>query len=180
VLQTGALALIDFGLVGRLDAVQQAAIREMLVAVERRDPAMLRDALLTIVDVRNHSDGERLERALSQVLTRRLGRGMHAGAALLGDLFQILLDFGLAFPPDMSGMFCALITLDGTLHLLAPGFVLIDEARALAATWFRDELAPASLGKAVQARCCRCCRCCAACHGGLIGSRALPSAARCV
>jgi ubiquinone biosynthesis protein len=149
-LQTGELALIDFGLVGRLDALQQAALREIVVAFERRDPAMLRDALLTLVDLRDTADGERLERALSQVLTRRLGRGMHASAALLGDMLRLLLDFGLAVPPDLSGLFRALITLEGTLTLLAPDVALIDAARALAANWFRDDLAPASLQASVR------------------------------
>jgi hypothetical protein len=37
-------------------------------------------------------------------------------------------------------MFRALITLEGTLKLLAPDFVLIDKARALVATWFRGDL----------------------------------------
>ena len=39
----GTLALIDFGSVGRFDALQQAALARALLAVSRRDPRQLRD-----------------------------------------------------------------------------------------------------------------------------------------
>lgn len=145
ILDDDKLGLIDFGLVGRLDVLQQAALRDILVALERRDPAMLRDALLDICEVREGSDEERLEQALSQLIVRRLGQGMAPGAELFADLFQILLDFGLAFPPEIGGVFRALITLEGTLTLLAPEFQIIDEARALATDWFQESLAPTSV-----------------------------------
>src|SRR5215469_6680829 len=46
VLRDGALALIDFGSVGRLDPLQQAALRRLLLAVARRHATELHDALL--------------------------------------------------------------------------------------------------------------------------------------
>lgn len=42
----------------------------MLIAFERRDPAMLRAALLTIIDVRDRSDGEKPERRSRGLLIR--------------------------------------------------------------------------------------------------------------
>src|SRR5499427_375559 len=48
VLRDGQLALIDFGSVGRLDPLQQAALRRLLLAVARRNPAELHDALLDL------------------------------------------------------------------------------------------------------------------------------------
>jgi ubiquinone biosynthesis protein len=45
-LRNGQIALIDFGSVGRLDPLQQAAIKRMLVAMDRRNATLLTDALL--------------------------------------------------------------------------------------------------------------------------------------
>jgi ubiquinone biosynthesis protein len=145
VLRDGQLAVIDFGMVGRLDSLQQTALRGMLVALERRHPTMLREALLDIAELRHGVDEERLERILAQLLVRRFSPGMTVGAELFGDIFRILLDFGVVFPPDISGLFRALVTLEGMLLQLAPTFRMLDETRALAAEWFKEALSPPSV-----------------------------------
>jgi ubiquinone biosynthesis protein len=155
VLPSNQLVLIDFGLVGRLNTLQQTAMREMLVALERRDPAALRDALLEIAELpsaalRAERDLEQLERALAQLLARRLGVGMATNAALFTDLFRILLDFGLSMPGEIGGVFRAMVTLEGTLRLLAPDFQLMEETRALAADWLHESLTPASMQQSLQ------------------------------
>ena len=155
VLPSNQLVLIDFGLVGRLNTLQQTAMREMLVALERRDPAALRDALLEIAELpggtlHGERDVEQLERALSQLLARRLGVGMATNAALFSDLFRILLDFGMAMPGEIGGVFRAMVTLEGTLRLLAPDFQLMEETRALAADWLHESLTPASMQQSLQ------------------------------
>jgi ubiquinone biosynthesis protein len=47
-------------------------------------------------------------------------------------LFKLLTGFGITFPPVIGGVFRAMITLEGTLTLLAPGFQLVEETRNLA------------------------------------------------
>jgi ubiquinone biosynthesis protein len=49
VLDDGRLRLLDFGSVGRLDRTTRTALLEVLLAVERQDPAGLTDALLAVV-----------------------------------------------------------------------------------------------------------------------------------
>ncbi|MBC8163331.1 MAG: AarF/ABC1/UbiB kinase family protein [Roseiflexaceae bacterium] len=147
VLHDGRLALIDFGQVGRLDALQQTALRGMLVAFERRDAALLCDALLDIADVDIASNHERLERILAQFLIRHTGPGMTPDAKLFTELFRILLAHGLAFPPDIGGVFRALVTLENTLNLIAPQFPIIDETRLLARSWMQESFTPAALQK---------------------------------
>src|SRR5690242_11292520 len=79
VLRDGRIALIDWGSVGRLDPLQQAALRNLLIAVHRRDATGLRNALLDIAERssdRDEPDEERMERALAHFMARRLGTGM--------------------------------------------------------------------------------------------------------
>ena len=51
VFDDGSLGLIDFGAVGRLDPIQQAAVLDMLVALVRRDVGLLRDGIERVADV---------------------------------------------------------------------------------------------------------------------------------
>ena len=149
VLRDGSLALIDFGSVGRLDPLQQAALQRMLIALDRRDAAMLADALLDIAqEGHKEANEDRLERALAHFMAQRLGPGMPMGAEVFKELFGVLFDFGLAFPPVVGGVFRAMLTLQGTLASLDPNFQMVDEARAMGAEWMRDFLAPTSLRKA--------------------------------
>lgn len=147
VLRDGHLALIDFGSVGRLNATEQGALLRLLLAVDRRDAAMLHDALREITQGRATLDEERLERALAHFMAQRLGPGMPVGPELFRDLFALLLEFGLAVAPPVGAVFRTLVTLQGTLELLDPHFQMVDEARRMAVEWARDIASVGSLRK---------------------------------
>src|SRR5215472_15601253 len=150
VLRDGQLALVDFGSVGRLDPLQQAALRRLLLAVARRHPAELHDALLDLAQAARPAAGgdEALEPALAQFLAQHLGLGMVPDAAMFTALFRLVADFGLVFPPVIATVFRAMITLEGTLARLAPGFQIIEETQTMAASWLGEVLGPASLREA--------------------------------
>ena len=150
VLRDGQLALIDFGSAGRLDPLQQAALRRLLLAVARRNPAGMHDALLDLAQApRPAATGDDLlEPALAQFLARHLGPGMVPDTAMFHALFRLVADSGLVFPPVIAAVFRAMITLEGTLARLAPGFQIIEETSKMAASWLGDMLGPASLREA--------------------------------
>ena len=70
---------------------------------------------------------------------------MTVDAALIRDLLSMLGRADIAFPPVISGVFRALMTLDGTLRALAPGFDIAAESQALARQFAGDQLTPTSL-----------------------------------
>jgi ubiquinone biosynthesis protein len=153
VLRDGRVALIDWGSVGRLDPLQQAALRNLLIAVHRRDASGLRNALLDIAERSTESDEpdeERMERALAHFMARRLGTGMPVSTALFTDLFRLLLEFGMGFPPEIGTVFRAVATLEGTLRILSPDFDMIEEARSYAATLVQETVKLSALRKIVQ------------------------------
>jgi ubiquinone biosynthesis protein len=147
VLCDGQLALIDFGSVGRLDPLQQAALRRLMLAVARRNPAELHDSLLDLARASRPgaTRDDLLERTLAQFIAQHLGPGMVPDAAMFTTLFRLLAGFGLVFPPVIAGVFRAMLTLEGTLARLDPGFQIVEESRKMAASWLGDMLAPASL-----------------------------------
>ena len=56
VFRDGTLGLIDFGAVGRLDPIQQAAVVDILAAMMRRDVGLLRDGIERVAEVQNPTD----------------------------------------------------------------------------------------------------------------------------
>jgi ubiquinone biosynthesis protein len=145
VLRDGRLALIDFGAASRIDPLQQTTIRDVMIGVSQRDPDLLRQAVLQVATLRRDVDDEELERALARFMTRHLAPGMVPSAAMFNDLLQLFFTFGINLPPELSTFFRALITLEGTLTTLSPGYPVIDRAEAIAAEWMRARLAPSTL-----------------------------------
>ncbi len=145
VLGDGTLGLIDFGAAGRLDPMEQSSLRAMMVAVGRQDPALLRQAVLEVATLRRGFDDEQLERALARFMSRHLGPGATPSAAMFNELLQLFFSFGITLPPELSTFFRAMVTLEGTLTTLAPGYLVIDAAQAIAAEWAKDQLTAGSL-----------------------------------
>ncbi|MCX4775536.1 AarF/UbiB family protein [Streptomyces sp. NBC_01264] len=140
-----SLALIDFGSVGRLDTQLQGSLQRLLLAIDQRDPAALRDAFLDVMDRSDTIDGEALERSLGRFMARHLGPGLTPDVEMFTDLFRIVTAHGVAVPGEVAAVFRALATLEGTLAHLAPGFDIVNESRAFAAEEIGERLRPDSL-----------------------------------
>jgi ubiquinone biosynthesis protein len=157
-LDDGRLALLDFGSVGRLDALLRSALQQFLLAIDRGDPAGLYDALLEIVVRPDDIDEQRLQRALGRFMARHLNPGaaldLNPGAALdvemFTDLFRLVASYGLTVPPEIAAVFRALATLEATLAQLAPGFDIVAESRAFATAQLTGQLQPTSLRQAAS------------------------------
>jgi ubiquinone biosynthesis protein len=148
ILADGTLAQIDFGSVVRLGANQRLALVRLLMAVDRQDSGLLQDALLELTTSGRPRDPDALDRALAGFLVKHLGPGTRPGAEMFNDLVVVVARFGLAFAPELAGVFRALITLEGTLRVLDPGFAMVDEARSLAGEVGSRAFGPEALGRA--------------------------------
>jgi len=145
VLADGQLALLDFGSVGHLDTQLQGALQSLLLAIDRRDPAALRDALLEITDDSPDVDVQSLERSLGRLMARHLSPGLTPDAQAFADMFRIVSAYGVAVPPEIAAVFRTLTTLQGTLARLAPGFDIIRESQRFADSEVTAQLAPVNL-----------------------------------
>ena len=68
----GTLGLIDFGAVGRLDPIQQAAVIDILAALVRRDASLLRDGIERVAEMAEAVSPERLERAFARLMAEHV------------------------------------------------------------------------------------------------------------
>ncbi|MEV6911858.1 AarF/UbiB family protein [Amycolatopsis sp. NPDC051071] len=144
-LTDGRLGLLDFGSVGRLDSGLRGGLQNLILALDRGDPAALRDGLLEIVDRPDEIEEQRLERALGALVAKHFNHGQAPDLDMFTDLFRVIADFRLSVPPPIAAVFRALATLEGTLAALAPGFNIVVESRAYAAEQVGAGLRPESL-----------------------------------
>ncbi|TDP92129.1 ABC1 kinase family protein [Labedaea rhizosphaerae] len=145
VLAAGGLGMLDFGSVGRLDVAARAGLRQLFLALDRGDPADLRDALLDVLDRPDDLDELRLERALGDVLARHFTGDRRAGTAMVADLVRLVTRFGLGVPPALAAVFRALTTLEGTLTRILPSFDLVAECRSYTSAAVVDAVRPESV-----------------------------------
>ena len=73
-LTDGQLALIDFGAAGRLDPVQQTALRDLMAGVSRRDADAVVQAVLQVATLRRGVDVERLRARAWRASWRNISR----------------------------------------------------------------------------------------------------------
>jgi ubiquinone biosynthesis protein len=147
-LEDGRLGLIDFGSVGRLDSELRAALQRLLLALDRRDPVALTDALLEVTARPDALDQQALERAVGALLVRHLAAGQAPDATMFAELFRLVTRHKLTVPPEFAATFRALSTLEGSLTLLAPGFDIVAEAEQFGQARLRDRLGPVPLKEA--------------------------------
>ncbi|MGI9022355.1 MAG: ABC1 kinase family protein [Acidimicrobiales bacterium] len=121
----GTLGLIDFGSVGRLDAIQQAAVLDILLAFVRRDVGLLRNAIERVSDVAQTASPEPVERALARLMAENVRPTGAIEPTVLQDLVTTLGPFGIRLPRDLVVLSRALIALEGTLRVLSPGISLV-------------------------------------------------------
>jgi ubiquinone biosynthesis protein len=137
-LEDGRIGLIDFGAVGRLDAIEQEALKEMLLAISRRDPEELLAAFLDVVELPPDTDLARLQHRLAGFLARHVTGVANPSGETFIALLRILVGFGAIVPPELSTLFRTLATLQGALETLAADYLFTAEAEAIAVELFGD------------------------------------------
>ncbi|MDD5241561.1 MAG: AarF/UbiB family protein [Sulfuricella sp.] len=121
------VAMIDFGMVGRLTDERRNQIVNLLAALSGRDDEAMLDVLLewtgdAVVDeAKLAADVSEFVFNYANVPLRDLRLG-----ALLGELTVIMRDHCLVMPSDLALLFKALITLEGLGRQLDPEFDMVE------------------------------------------------------
>jgi ubiquinone biosynthesis protein len=140
----GRLELIDFGAVGRLDPYERAGLIDLLRGLSTEDPAAIREGVLRIGTITRSIDEDSLDRDLARLLTRATGADGTVSPELFEDLLFVLREFGILLPRSTTTLFRTLVTLLGTLEVIAPGYRVLDAAPRVGGELMRDEAMPTS------------------------------------
>ncbi|MBK9179835.1 MAG: AarF/ABC1/UbiB kinase family protein [Acidimicrobiales bacterium] len=131
-LDDGGLGLLDWGATGRLDPLQQSAILQIMLGAGIGDTGVLRQGVESIAVLPPDLSPDDLERALHQFLVSNVAPGAGVSASALNDLLKILTRFQIRVPREMTSLVRALVTVEGTLTVIEPGYSLADAAQRLA------------------------------------------------
>jgi ubiquinone biosynthesis protein len=143
----GAIAMIDFGVVGTLDEQLREELADLLVGLVRGNPERVAAAMVVLGAPADRVDQRALRRDLSTLLQRYSGRGV--GEIALGqaitDLLEITRRHNLRLPPDLALLTKVLIMEEGLAVTLDPDFQIGRALAPFAQRQLLGQLSPAAL-----------------------------------
>lgn len=142
--QGGRIGVIDFGLVGTVDAATQEQLVNVLLAVTKQDTQRLVDALLALGVTHQVKDRRGLEHALSQLLSRYYGQalGELKVGPLLEETFTIMRTHHLQLPSQLALLLKTVVMSEGMGMQLDPNFRLAELLAPYAQRMILRQLSP--------------------------------------
>jgi ubiquinone biosynthesis protein len=145
VMADGAIGLLDFGLVGRLDESLREDIEDMLAAIVSQDGQQLTSIVMRVGAVPVGLDESALCVDLTEFVLHYANQPMDqfdmAGA--LSEMVEIVQRYHIALPPPIAMLIKVLIMLEGTARLLSPSFNLMEVLQPYQQKMWRRRLSPA-------------------------------------
>lgn len=142
------IAMIDFGMVGRLADERRNQIVDLLAALAGRNDEAMLDVLLewtgdeAVDEAKLAADVNEFVFNYANVPLQDLRLG-----ALLGELTMIMRDHCLVMPADLAMLFKALITLEGLGRQLDPEFEMVEHIRPFVRRVITERYMPEALLK---------------------------------
>ncbi|MFT7667761.1 MAG: ubiquinone biosynthesis protein [Planctomycetota bacterium] len=142
-LPLGQIALLDFGMVGRLSETRRQQFTLLLAAIIDRDEEGLVDTLLEWSDGED-SDIELLVQDCNDFLDRYTARELKNlnVSAMLQDISRIVRENNLILPADVAGLIKVFLTLEGLGRRLDPDFSLDEHIEPIARRMMREMASP--------------------------------------
>ncbi len=143
----GTIGVIDFGMVGVLDARLRDQLGGLMLALGREDADRLTDALLAIGAASGEVDRVRLREDLARMLTRYSGRslGEIELRETVGEILQIVRRHGLTAPRNLALLVKSFVMNEGMAVDLDPDFRLVETLTPYAYRYMLARFSPAAL-----------------------------------
>jgi ubiquinone biosynthesis protein len=132
--EDGSLAVVDFGMVGRLTPEARRRVAGMFLAISRRDTERLTDRIIEVTAPRHPIDRPLLMSEIERLLERYVDVAFDdvpLGNAL-GELLHVLRRHHLRLPSNLAALIKALVMCEGILQTLDPESSLADYLQPMA------------------------------------------------
>jgi len=141
------IALIDFGMVGRLSSRRREELLQLLLGLVERRPQAVADVLLDWAGNASAAQVPRLEDEIESFVDQYHGTPLSQLnlAQMLAEVTRILREHRLALPSDLALLIKAFITLEGLGRGLDPDFHMASEAQPLLRQVVRARYRPRAL-----------------------------------
>jgi ubiquinone biosynthesis protein len=142
------IAMIDFGMAGRLSPERRRQIVDLLSGLARRDTEPMLEVLLdwagedAVDEEQLAADVDELVLDYADVPLKDIRIG-----ALIGRITAIVREHGIVLPSDLTLMFKALISLEGLGRRYDPDFLLVDRLKPFLERAIAARYAPAEVGR---------------------------------
>lgn len=130
-LRDGRIAIIDFGMVGRISEQRRQQVAQLLYGMVDHDAEAVTDVLLEWAAGGLDVDEGRLQQDIGAFVDQYRGvplKELRIGA-MLADVTAILREHALSLPADLALMIKAFLSLEGMGRQLDPDFDMASEAR---------------------------------------------------
>ncbi|MEA2748551.1 MAG: ubiquinone biosynthesis protein [Myxococcales bacterium] len=146
--QTPVIGLIDLGMVGRLSPELRDRTVDLMVAAVRKDSYAVADALYTIGRPTKKVDMREYRGEVALLAEKYLGRPLKEIdlSAMLRDLVQGAMKYGIEIPTDFLLVGKALMTLEGIGKQLDPDLDVFGEAQPYFVSIMKKRYSPQRLG----------------------------------
>ena len=145
----GRIGVIDFGMVGTVDARTQEQLTRVVLAVMSADTDQLVDAMLDLGVARGRIDRASLRRDLEQLLAHYTGQSL--GEIAIGPLLErtlaVVRRHHLQLPPNLALLLKTIIMNEGMGARLDPDFRLATVLAPYAERLILQQLAPTRLAR---------------------------------
>ncbi|MCX6355796.1 MAG: AarF/UbiB family protein [Candidatus Aureabacteria bacterium] len=147
VLPDGRIALIDFGMVGRLSSEHLEELAGMLLAIAEWDAAKAAHHLLRLRTSEEEIDEESFKSDLAYIIEGYSGRPLKEInlGHILNETISIASRYQLKMPPDLVLLGKAVVNMEGVGRILDPEFDMIAVAREYARGYILSKLRPAQI-----------------------------------
>jgi ubiquinone biosynthesis protein len=145
------IAMLDFGMVGRLSEARRDQIVDLLAALSRRDERGVMDVVIdwtgdaSVNEERLAADIGTLMFHYDKVPLKDINVGQ-----LLNELTAIMREHSIAVPPDLTLLFKALITLEGYGRQMDPEFRMVEHLTPFVRRLIIDRYKPGALAKRAE------------------------------
>ncbi|MGZ6388321.1 MAG: ABC1 kinase family protein [Ktedonobacterales bacterium] len=145
----GTIALIDFGMIGHVDAASRELLVELMISMTRQDASQLADVMLQLGMARAYVDRNALRRDLQRLLARYMGRTLKdvKFSVFLGELLEVIRLHHLRLQPDLALLVKTLGMSEGVAAQLYPDFDLMEVYLPLAEQLVREQFSFARWSK---------------------------------
>ncbi len=140
----GRLAVVDFGIMGRLDRPTRRHLAQLLLAFLNRDYRAAADVHFAAGWVSHHHSRSSFAQALRSIGEPIFDKPQHeiSIARLLSHLFRVTEAFGMETQPQLLLLQKTMLVAEGSGRALCPEINMWSLARPIMNEWMRDELRP--------------------------------------
>jgi ubiquinone biosynthesis protein len=142
--EDGSLAVMDFGMVGRLNPQTKNIFLGIAMAIQRSDTSLLADELMAAGIYNRGLDRRALVRDLDRLFDHFTGGSLSelTGTQALRDIMGIVLRHGMQLPSELVAMTRAVTIAEGTGMTLYPGFQMFRFAAPYVQQFWAEQRSP--------------------------------------